>query len=205
MVDKITDIKLRILSWYRSDYGKGYHVRELATLLGKSHVTLLPHLKGLEEDDILIPKKSGKNKVYFLNLENLVAKKYLILVEHATSMFYLQEVFLIKKITEELAKLDLGGTFLLFGSYAKRSFKEDSDVDLFYVGDINSSEIQKVKNIGKIYGKTLHFQKSTMKNFNTSLRTLYPFINEIMNHHILLQNPEPFIQALWNYYNEIKR
>ncbi len=205
MVDKTTDNKIRIIGLYRSNYLAQYHVREMAKLTKKSHVTLLPHLKALEKDKILNPKTVGRNKVYSLNLDNIISKNYILLSETIESVKFLEQIFLIKKISIEIFNLYLKGTVILFGSYAKQTFKEDSDVDVFYLGSIKEKEIDEIRKIGKIYGKTINVKKSSLKNFIYGIRMEDPLIVEIIKNHIILQNPEPFINALWRYYNEIRR
>lgn len=202
MVEKTTNNKLRIINLFRSDYLAQFHVREMAKLTKKSHVTLLPHLKALEKDKILISKTVGKNKVYSLNFENIITKNYLTLSETVETTAFLEQIFLIKKITKEIFNLNLAGTIILFGSYAKRTFKEDSDIDLFYLGQITDKEIQNIKKVGKTYGKTINVKKSTLKNFELGLRKKEPLIIEIIKNHIILQNPEQFINALWRFYDE---
>ena len=167
MVDKATDNKLKIIGLYHSNYLAQYHTREMAKLTKKSHVTLLPHLRALEKDKILIAKTIGKNKVYALNLDNILAKNYLIISELVESILFQEQVFLIKKITREISKLNLSGTLLLFGSYAKKSFKEDSDIDLFYLGELKEVDMTKIKAIGKTYGKTINLKTATSENFES--------------------------------------
>lgn len=205
MVDKTTDNKLRIIGLYISNYSAQCHVREMAKLTRKNHVTLLPHLKELEKDRIIVPKKMGKNKSYLLNFDNIITKSYLLLAETVKAILYLEEVFLVKKITAEIFNLKLDGTFILFGSYAKKTFKKDSDIDIFYIGEIKEKEIKEIRKIGKTYGKIINAKKSAINDFESGLRSKDPLITEVIKNHILLQNPEQFIDALWRYYNEIKR
>src|SRR3989344_254466 len=113
MVDKATDNKTRIISLYRANYVAQYHTREMAKLTKKSHVTLLPHLNALEKDKVLIAKMNGKNKVYTLNLDNNLAKNYIIISELFESILFQEQVFLIKKITIEISKLNLSGSLIL--------------------------------------------------------------------------------------------
>ncbi len=202
MVEKTTNIKLGIIRLFRSGYLAQFHVREMATLAKKSHVTLLPHLTSLEKDKILIPKTVGKNKQYSLNFENIITKNYLTLSETVETTAFLEQVFLIKKITKEIFDLNLSGTIILFGSYAKKTFHGDSDIDLFYLGQTDDKEIQNIKNIGKTYGKTINVKGSTLKNFELGLRKKDPLIMEIVKNHVILQNPEQFVHALWRYYDE---
>jgi len=204
MVDKTTDNKLRILSLYRSNYLAQYHTREMAKLTKKSHVTLLPHLNTLEKDKVLTAKMVGKNKVYTLNLDNILIKNYIIISELFESILYQEQVFFIKKITTEISKLNLSGSVILFGSYAKKTFKEDSDIDLFYLGELEEVEITKIKAIGKTYGKTINLKTATSKNFENGLRKKDALIMEILKYRIILQNADTFINTLWRYYHEIR-
>ncbi len=202
MVEKTTNIKLEIINLFKSNYLAQFHVREMAKLTKKNHVTLLPHLKDLEKDKIFTAKTIGKNKVYSLNFENIIAKNYLTLSETIETTSFLEQVFLIKKITKEVFNLNLSGTIILFGSYTKKIFHEDSDIDLFYLGQITDKEIQNIKSIGKTYGKTIDVKKSTLKNFEYGLRKKEPLIIEIIKNHIILQNPEQFVNSLWRFYDE---
>jgi predicted nucleotidyltransferase len=202
MVEKTTNVKLEIIGLFRSDYLAQFYVREMAKLIKKSHVTLLPHLKTLEKDRILISKTSGKNRVYSLNFENIVTKSHLILSETVETAVFLENVFLIKKITTEIFNLNLSGTVIMFGSYAKETFSKESDIDLFYLGEISGKELQDVKNIGKTYGKTINVKKSTIKDFETGLRKKDHLIIETIKNHVILQNPEQFVNVLWRFYDE---
>ncbi len=202
MVEKTTNTKLEVINLFRSDYLAKFHVREMAKLTKKSHVTLLPHLKALEKDKVLIPKTIGKNKQYSLNFENIITKNYITLSETITTTSFLEQIFLIKKITKEIFNLNLSGTIILFGSYAKKTFKEDSDIDLFCLCQITDKEIQNIKSIGKTYGKTINVKKSTLKNFESGLRKKNHLIIEIIKNHVILQNPEQFINTLWRFYDE---
>ena len=204
MVEKTTNNKLKIMSLFRSDYLAQFHVREIAKLIKKSHVTLLPHLKSLENDNILIPKTIGKNKVYSLNFKNIVTKNYLTLSETVESTIFLEQVFLIKKITKEIFDLDLPGTIIIFGSYAKRTFNDDSDIDIFYLGQITDKEIDEIRKVGKTYGKTINVKKTTPKGFNSGLRKKDHLIIEIIKNHIIIQNPDQFINAFWRFNDERK-
>lgn len=204
MVGKTTNNKLEIIGLYRSDYLAQFHIREIAKQLKKSHVTLLPHIKDLEQEKVLIPKKIGKNKSYFINLDNIVAKKYLLLSETNKSIAYLDKIFLIKKIYSEVFNLNLNGIVILFGSYAKKSHNSDSDIDIIYLGKIKHSEINNIKKIGKTYGKVINIKKATIQSFQRGIKKKDNLIIEIIKDHIVLQGTEAFTNILWRHYNETK-
>lgn len=205
MVDKITNTKLQIIGLYRTNYLAHYHVREMAKLLKKNHATLLPHIAQLEKDRILVAKKSGRNKDFSLNLSNTLAKDYLCLAEKLETIFYLEKVFLIKKIAEEIDALGLSGSIVLFGSYAKKTYDEKSDIDLFYVGECHEKQMERIKDSGKQYNKVINIKKITPENFKKTLFAKDSLIHEILQNHILLLNPEFFITETWRYFNDIKQ
>ena len=93
---------------------------------------------------------------------------------------------------------------LSFGSYAKKTFKEESDIDLFYLGELKEAEITKIKAMGKTYGKTINLKTATSENFESGLRKKDTLIMELLKHHLILHNPDIFINALWGYYHEIR-
>ncbi|MBS3124308.1 nucleotidyltransferase domain-containing protein [Candidatus Woesearchaeota archaeon] len=138
-----------------------------------------------------------------MNLDNILTKNYLIISEQIESILFQERVFIIKKIASEISKLNLSGSLVLFGSYAKRTFKEDSDIDLFYLGELRETEITKIKSIGKMYEKTINLKFSTLSNFETGLRKKDTLIIEILKYHLILYNPDIFINTLWSYYHEI--
>lgn len=202
MVEKTTNLKMRIISLYRSNYLAQFHVREMAKLTNKNHTTLLPHLRSLEKDKILVHKTVGKNKAYSLNFDNTITKEYIVLSEVTESIAYLEQVFLIKKINSEISKSNLQGTLILFGSYAKKTFKKDSDIDIFYLGE--AKKLEDIKHIGRIYGKTINIKKASYKNFEKGIKNKDPLIWEVIKDHIILSNPGQFVNALWRYYDEIR-
>jgi predicted nucleotidyltransferase len=201
MVEKTTDNKFRIINLFRSNYLSHFHVREIAKLTKKNHVTLLPHLKSLEKDKILTSKIAGKNKVYSLNFNNIITKNYLTISESLKTTTFFENFFLIKKITQAIFDLNIQGTLILFGSYAKETFNEDSDIDIFYLGKITDNEIKHIKKAGRIYGKTINIKKSRLTNFESGLIKKDPLIIEIIKNHIILQNSEQFVNTLWRFYD----
>ena len=192
----------KILSLYRADYATSLHVRAIGKLLNISHMTLLPHLKRLEELKILYSERTGKNKQYRLNKENILTKHYLTITEELVTIDYLEKTFLIKKLAEHLNSIDTANPLILFGSYAKDYATEVSDIDLFCIGELAENQKNNIKNFETTYGKKINIKTATIENFNTSLRTGDLLIKEIIKNHIILRNSDPFVTILWRHYIE---
>ena len=98
MVESINNMKIEIISLYRIDYRNQFHIRQMAKLIGKSHVSLLPYLKELEKSNVLISKEVGKSKVFSLNLSNNQVRELLSVAEKKKSLEVLNKEIFIKKI-----------------------------------------------------------------------------------------------------------
>jgi len=93
---------------------------------------------------------------------------------------------------------------ILFGSYASGTNSEESDVDLLYMGEINDSKKEIIKEFGKVYGKEIHLVSMTLKQFKEQLSKQNSLIKEIIKNHIILYNHDILINELWRYYYEKK-
>jgi len=200
MVRKSTN-QFEIISLYRTNYQARFYVRAMAKLLGISHVTLIPRLKKLENDRILKSGKAGKNKEYFLNFENTIVKKYLTTAETLETIKFLNKHFVIKKIYEEISPIEVG-SLILFGSWAKSYATEESDIDIFCLGKTSNDKPEQIKKAGEIYGKKVNVKTASVKNFIDGLREGNPLIKEIIEGHIILKNPDLFVDLLWRFYLE---
>lgn len=202
MEEKITNYSFTILSLYRTDYTTSVHTRAMAKKLSVSHVTLLPHLRRLEKAKILLSRRVGKNKEYLLNPNNSLTKRYLEITEELATIDYLDKNFLIKRISDQLSTMDLIGSLLLFGSYTKDYSTEASDIDIFHLGRLEQDQQSQIKKSGKTYGKEINIKTSSIENFHNGLRTGDTLIREIVENHIILQNPSPFVNLIWRNYSE---
>ena len=206
MVETINNIKLGIISLFRSNYFNQFHIRGMAKLIGKSHVSLLPHLKSFEKDKILILKDVGKSKVYSLNIENNQVREFLSLSEKKETLNLLNKEFLIKKLYDEFLNLNLNGCLVLFGSYASLTHNKESDIDLLYIGEIKEAEKKKIKQFGNTYNKEIRLTSMDLKQFKEQLPKQGTLIKEIVMNHIILYNHDIFINGLWrNYYERKER
>ena len=204
MVENINNIKIDIISLYRTDYLNQFHIREMAKLIGRSLVSLLPHLKKLESDKILLYKQIGRSKVYFINFNNNQVREFLALSEKKKTLEFLNKYIFIKKIYDDfINKLD--GCFILFGSHASETYTKESDIDLLYLGEITEEKKREIKEFSKIYGKKMHLIYMTLREFKEQLLKQNALIKEIIKNHIILYNHDTFINEIWRYYYEKRR
>lgn len=204
MVENINNIKLEIIGLFRSNYLNQFYIREMAKLIGKSHVSLLPHLKKFEKDKLLLSKQIGKSKVYSINFNNNQAREFLYLSEKKKTLDFLDKNFFIKKIYDEFIN-NTNDCLVLFGSYASGNFTDESDIDLLHIGSIKENEKKKIRDFGKIYKKEVHLVAMTSRQFKEQLSKQSSLVKEIIKNHIILYNHDTFINEIWRYYYEKRR
>ena len=200
MVSKINNINVKIMGLFSNNYLNQFYIRQMAKIIGKSHVSLLSHLKDLETIKVLISKNVGKSKVYSLNLENNQVREFLSFAEKTKSLEFLKGELFIKKIYEEFIDLDLNGALILFGIYASKMNHGESDIDLLYLGNLKESVIKKIKELGKMYKKEIHLIVMNTDQFREQLSNQGALVKEIINNHLILYNHDIFINEVWRYY-----
>lgn len=184
------DRESRILEAYVDGYGKGMHVREIAKKLKISPSAVSYMTKLLEKGGIFKHTTEGRNKKYFINFGDPAAKGLLAAAEIAKRTFVMEKHFIIKKLASEISMRS--SIVLLFGSYAKDTAGEGSDIDVLIIGKNKALETELDK-FGKLYKK----QVQVMSMQENDLMRGGELVNEIMKSHIILNNAEGFVNIIW--------
>lgn len=159
----------RILELFIEFPTKDFSIRGLARELKLSHATILNYINDLHKLSLIKKKEATLYPTYFANTEN---QKY---------KFY-KKNWLIFKITESglidyLQKEALPSSIILFGSGAKATFTEKSDIDIFV--EANESKLDLTKYEKKLNRKINLLFEQNMNNLSKELR------NNIINGVIL--------------------
>lgn len=211
MSSKIKDVtakgkELEIQEPFLVDYRAKFHVRQLAALLKMNHATAAIALKSLEKKNVLKSELEGRNKKYCLNLDNFLTKNYIENAESARTMKYFERHFIIKKMLSELTPAVFRETpVILFGSYAKESYTDESDIDILIIKNNNEKEVVKsLIKFGKRHNKKIQVQEMTKKDFEEGLMEKDTLVSEIIKNHIILNNVPLIVDILWRYYNVVR-
>lgn len=187
MVTKVNDMDLRVLSLFTQGYNKEYYIREVEKILGISSRTALKTLAKLERQKILEAKTKGKIKLYSIK-ETIESREYFVLAEQYKKIFFLEKNQLVKEVIEKIEEFTKG-IVIIFGSYAKGSAKQESDLDVFIVGKY---EEKKIRTIGKTYGIDINIKSYPRKIFEKKRETDI-FLKEIQQYHVLIKGIEEFV------------
>jgi len=193
MYEKInmTENTLQILSLFTNDFSREYYIREVNKILNISPRTAQLILQNLEDKGVLISKIKGKIKTFRINPSEST-KRYFTLVEQYKTISFLEKRLLIKEIIDKISTY-IKGTGLIFGSYVKQLEHEDSDLDIFIIGDYNENEIVKVS---KNFGIEINIKSYPLKIFEKNLRTDI-LIKEVLKNHVVFAKAEQFISYVF--------
>lgn len=157
------------------------HVRGLAQALKMSHSTVLRKLNELVKENVLDYKIEGKNKVFYLR-KNLQAKAFVFIAEH----YKLTKLFIaypeMEVIIEELLKNTGKSMVVLFGSHAKFTAKQDSDIDVY----VEISDRRLKNKLDSIHSKL------SIKIGSFDLEA--DLVKEIIKNHVILKGVEEFYE-----------
>lgn len=172
------DYKLEIVSeLLRSKW----HARALAKKMLTNHTTILRKLNELYSENAVDYIQEGKNKTYFLK-KTSEAKTYVFMTESYKLKRLLKKSPNLRKIIEEIQGNNKIRLAVLFGSYAKFSPAENSDIDVY----IESGEKAIKSEIENVHSKvSVKMGRYDRKN---------PLVKEIEKNHIIIKGVELFYE-----------
>ena len=163
----------KILELFIEFPAKDFSVRGIARNLKLSHATVLKYIADLDKLSFIKKKEATLYPTYFANTEN---KKY---------KFYKRD-WLVFKINESglidlIQKETLSSSIILFGSGAKATFTEKSDIDIFVEANetkLNLSKYEKKLNrkINLLFEQNINNLSKELRNNIINGVVLYGFI-----------------------------
>ena len=180
-----------ILKQYLGNYKKELHGRGLIGKVHLSQKAIALTLEELEKKGLLKSRKQGNMKYYGLNLENTEIKDTINIVELLQKIQFITQHRTLAHIFRTDERI-VG----IFGSYAKSTQKERSDIDVFIIGNNEKLYTQEVKT----YNLDISVKFFTEKEFLKLLKEKNPLTNEIIENHILLFGVEKWTNAIWRYH-----
>ena len=178
-MDKISDIKLQIITEIQKE---PRHIRELEKVLKIPKSTISDKLKELYGQNIVDFKEFGRNKQFFLK-SSFDSINYQILVEQYKVNQLFEKYPRIKVIIKEILDVTKEEMVIIFGSYAKLTATEKSDIDIF----VNTNSKKLKEEIEQINSKV------SVKIGDINLKSILN--NEILRYGIALQNASYFLKV----------
>lgn len=157
------------------------HTRGIAEMLGRSHATVIRRLQDMVGENILDFTLEGKNKVYFLK-KSIEGRNAAITAELYRQSRLVADYPLFRGIIRVVLDLQEVQLALIFGSYAKGTAHERSDIDLF------------IETEDRILKKRLEDQYMALSVKIGPFDMGNPLIREIMKDHIIVKGVEDYFE-----------
>ena len=181
------DNNYKILNHLGKNLDKAYTMHELSKRLNIPYATFYRTIQDMRE--LIIVKPVGKSKTIQINLQNPVINAYLTIASDEEKKEYKQPI--IKKISNELNTKD---SVILFGSYAKGTYNEKSDIDLMIINGNKNISFSKYE---LLYKKRINPMFVTKKEFQEMLKDKEENVaRQALKYHIILNNPEGFWECV---------
>ncbi|MFH1052863.1 MAG: nucleotidyltransferase domain-containing protein [Candidatus Woesearchaeota archaeon] len=187
------DNKHKIINYLGKNQNRGYTMHELSNELNIPYASFYRTIESMK--DLLIIEEVGKSKVLSLNKYNPIVKSHLIVSSDEERKEYIQRYPIIKKIYQELNTKDI---VVLFGSYAKKTQTDRSDIDLIIINKDGKKSISfsKYETLFRIKINPIFVTK---KEFKLMLKDKEENVGkQALYIHIILNNPEAFWECVFN-------
>lgn len=173
--------------------GKGISRKNIKELTKLGNKVIIKFLLVLEKFNLILIDKIGKTHYYKLNLSSQFAEQILKLIKSEKSMLNnpdFEVLNITREFMYELTNINLQNLkeIILFGSYAKRTYHKESDIDIAII--LNEKNVNEellitdvISRIKKRFGKEIQLHYFTEKEFKEKKTKL---IEEILRDGIWL-------------------
>ena len=185
------DNKLKIINCLGKNIGKRFTMNELSKITKVPYATFHRTLQGMK--DLVDAETVGKAKTISLNKGNPAIRAYLTISSDEERKGFMEKHPIIRNIASELDTQDI---VVLFGSYAKGSEKDSSDIDLMIVNKDGKRSISFSK-YELIFDKKINPIFITRKEFVGMLNDKEENVGkQALKGHIILNNPDAFWECV---------
>ena len=199
-MNSITELK--ILKQLSADLTRNYTIRELSKILKLPYPQTHRNVKSLSKKNIIDENKKGKSIVISLDFEHY--KDDFLITEIERKKDIINKYSILKILDKDLERIKYNQFIcILFGSYANKTAKKDSDVDLLFVipeeykYDKFEKNIKSTINIPDV-DIQITTEQGLIEMWNTSLKLNVG--NELLKKNIILRGAESFLHIRRKYY-----
>ena len=187
---KFTRLQYEIIRILMIKAGEKLTQRQIAGYLKVSPTAVAKSIPELEKDSMILVKKSDKMN---LNLVELNRASHKVLELKRTENL---KMIFESGLSDFLEEKYPSGTIIIFGSFARLMAGKDSDLDLFII----SNKEEKLP--FHLLPYKIHKNSLSEESFKKAIAEKETLIKEIEANHIILNNPSPYINMMWEYYGK---
>ena len=199
-VPSLTQLELRIITFFIENSGKGFALREVSRLTKIDYKLTYITIKKLVEKEVLLKKRIANADICSLNLNNPSPQLYYAEFERLNEFVRRHTEF--KSFFETLLQKnnELFCIIAVFGSLAKGTERKTSDIDILVVAPTRATgeEIQRIINNESIFLKReVHSIVLDDNEFIASLASKeLNVVKEVFENHIIVTGIEAFYHGV---------
>jgi hypothetical protein len=179
-----------VLSLFTRGFSTSYYIREVCRLLPISHGTAQSVLTHLEEKGVLSSAIKGKIRTFSLSRTD-TARQYLVFTEVYKRLLLLERKPFIGEVLYKVIPF-ISGCAAVYGSVAKGTEHEDSDLDLFIAGTCDKEGVER---ISRIFGIEINLKVYPQDLFARAFGT-DPLLKEVLSDHVIIHDPDYLITTV---------
>lgn len=184
---------LTILKFFVEHKDEGFTIKKVAETLKMNYRIIYEEIMALEKEQLIKIIKQGNSKVCTFKY---TYHSKMVEIEDARKQELHKEIQLIYNRIREIQNPYY--TLLLFGSYANKTNKKGSDIDLCFISD-NKNMRKELNSITGITPLNIHLQEFTSEEFSSMLKSKeFNVGNEILKNNIILHGMEAFYEMINN-------
>ncbi len=172
MINLRSELRRKLLGYYFTNPSASHYVRELADILGVDPTNLSRELARLADDGMFVSQLRGGQKHFQLNKQYALYKEVRSIV--------LKTVGVVPQLRATLAAIDGIKEAYVYGSFAKGSADQASDIDVLIVGappvELLASKIRKLE---RGLGREINYTVLKREELREKLVQKNPFIEDI--------------------------
>lgn len=202
LIKMLTEKQLKVIEVFRKNLGKKITFNQIKKGAGiNSNNFLQKALSDCKKEDLLVSENLGKNVLYSIKLNEKTFSYFSII----PFQLYLLPFDMLNRINKEILEINPLSSLIVFGSYAKKENKKNSDIDIaILVNDkklsgqiISALESMRLESLIKIdyHIILVNELKEMLSSKNENLG------KEIARHNLVLSNSSAFYFLLekWNH------
>lgn len=174
-----------IIKLFLKNPEKEYYFREIARKLNKEPSHYQKYLDDLVEDKILLDERRGNMRFFRLNKEHLLYEEIKSIISKTTG--------LENELKDLVDKLDNVECAFIFGSIAKGTENNNSDIDLMLIGNINQDALTTMISLveGKI-AREINYHIYSSQEIVKKIKEKNNFISNIFLSPIIKLKGDPY-------------
>ena len=166
----------QILAILSDNPGTEYYLSELGGMLGKHPGVFQWGINSLEKQGWILSRKRGSQRLFKINSGHPLFKEIKAVVRKTVGT-----EARLKKAVHGISGIK---TAFIYGSYAKDSMRQDSDIDLMVVADDLKAEDKLVDGLARVekeLGREVNYKLYSEHDFKQRRKNKDPFLAEVLS------------------------